>query len=333
MCENVKALISIGGWTGSQYFSSHVGDAQNRTAFVNTCYKLLTDNNLDGLDFDWEYPGTQGMGCNAVSENDSANFILFLSELRTKMGPDYMITLAVSILPFAVGDPTAPSRMTDVSEVANYVDHIAIMAYDINGPYASPEKVGANAPLDDSCADIKSGSATSAVAAWTAAKFPVDKIVLGVPAYGHSFNVPVANALVNDKIALYSTFIHPTPFGDGETAADFGNNKNDACGNPTLPGGVFDFEALISAGFLSAGGSPMTDIWYTMDNCSHTPFLYNKTSEVMVSFDDATSFNSKGQFINDNKLKGFAIWDATGDYNDILLDSISGAMGIESVCS
>ncbi len=71
----------------------------------------------------------------------------------------------------------------------------------------------------------------------------------------------------------------------------------------------------------------------------------------MVSYDDATSFGmdfavlyllhwltmtgcvaAKGKFINDQGLKGFALWNAAGDFDDILLTSISDAMGIETEC-
>jgi len=47
----------------------------------------------------------------------------------------------------------------------------------------------------------------------------------------------------------------------------------------------------------------------------------------MVSFDNAQSFAAKGEFIKKNKLHGFAMWEAGGDYNDILLNSIRGAIG------
>lgn len=37
---------------------------------------------------------------------------------------------------------------------------------------------------------------------------------------------------------------------------------------------------------------------------------------------------AKGNFINDNNLAGFAVWHVGGDFNDILLDAISDAIGI-----
>lgn len=80
------------------------------------------------------------------------------------------------------------------------------MNYDLNGPW-STTGVGPNAPLVDSCSDVKAGSATSAIAAWTGANFPADQILLGLAAYGHSFNVDPSKALdTSGKIASYPAF-------------------------------------------------------------------------------------------------------------------------------
>jgi chitinase len=50
----------------------------------------------------------------------------------------------------------------------------------------------------------------------------------------------------------------------------------------------------------------------------------------MVSYDDARSFAEKGKFIKDMGLRGFAMWEAGGDYDDILLNSIRKAFGFET---
>jgi chitinase len=47
----------------------------------------------------------------------------------------------------------------------------------------------------------------------------------------------------------------------------------------------------------------------------------------MISFDNAQSFTAKGQYIEETGLHGFAMWEAGGDYNDILLDAINKAIG------
>jgi chitinase len=48
------------------------------------------------------------------------------------------------------------------------------MNYDIWGSWSTG--IGPNAPLDDSCAPTQAGSAKSAVAAWTGAKFPANQV-------------------------------------------------------------------------------------------------------------------------------------------------------------
>jgi chitinase len=47
----------------------------------------------------------------------------------------------------------------------------------------------------------------------------------------------------------------------------------------------------------------------------------------MVSYDDVQSFAAKGAYIKNTGLLGFAIWEAAGDYHDMLLDSIHNAAG------
>lgn len=50
--SSVKAMLSVGGWTGARSFSTNVGSSENRTAFVKTIVDLATQFNLDGVDFE-----------------------------------------------------------------------------------------------------------------------------------------------------------------------------------------------------------------------------------------------------------------------------------------
>lgn len=68
----------------------------------------------------WEYPNKQGIGCNVISPNDSANFLLFLQKLRS-MGQSLVLSAAVSLKPFI---DTNGSPMSDVSEFAKVLDYI-----------------------------------------------------------------------------------------------------------------------------------------------------------------------------------------------------------------
>lgn len=319
--HGVSAHISVGGWSGSKYFSSHFQSAENRTAFANTVLNFLNEYNLDGVDFDWEYPGVQGVGCNVVNTNDTANFLAFLQEFRAAVsGKKITISATTPLLPFrdANGQP-----LTDVSEFAKVLDFISIMNYDVNGPW-SP-RLGPNAPLQDSCADTayQFGSAATAVKAWRAAGFPLKKTVLGVPSYGHSYYVTPSDAFANNTkdLAPYPPFSKSkTPLGDG-----WDNTTSvDACGVTQPSGGTWNLRGLVAGGWLSADGKPAQGIYYSYDNCSRTPYLYNENSQVMISYDNAESYAAKGRFIEELGLRGFSMWESGGDYNDILLSAIKG---------
>ncbi|KAG6830483.1 hypothetical protein H0H92_000490 [Tricholoma furcatifolium] len=296
--NGVNALISVGGWSGSEYFSDLVAPAK-RSQFVTVCKNLVTQYNLDGLDFDWEFPGQTGAG-NQFSSSDSSNYFAFLSDLRTALGSDKLITMSVGTSPFLGSDG---NPLSDVSSLAKDISYIAIMNYDIYGTFSST--TGPNAPLDLSCSSQANGnpSATSAVEAWTAANMPANQIVLGVPSYGHTFSASSSQALSGNTISLYSQFS--------------GAGPND---------GDYTFAQMVSAGLLTTSGAPASGIDYLFDSCSQTPFVYDKSSQVLVSYDNAQSFGDKGKFITSKGLKGFAMYDATGDYNNILLDAITATM-------
>ncbi|KZP14641.1 glycoside hydrolase family 18 protein [Athelia psychrophila] len=314
--NNVMAILSVGGWSGSQYFSTAVATPENQTLFVQAALALVQNYSLDGLEFDWEYPNKQGVGCNTISADDSANFLSFLQALRQAPGgANLTLSAAVSITPFVGPDGTP---MSDVSEFAKVLNYIEVMNYDVWGSWSA--SVGPNAPLNDTCAppSDQEGSAVSAVQAWTSANFPANQIILGVASYGHSFSVPQTTAVAADVIAPYPAFSPAQPAGDSWD----GVAGIDQCGNPVAAGGIFDFWGLVDGGFLNANGTSAPGIDYLYDNCSQTPYVYNPTSQVMVAYDDATSFTAKGQFIVDAGLAGFAMWEAGGDLGDILLDAI-----------
>ncbi|KAF9261243.1 endochitinase [Marasmius fiardii PR-910] len=317
--NGVKALVSIGGWSGSQFFSTAVGSPENRTVFVKTVTDLVTQYGLDGLDFDWEYPNLQAQGNNIINPNDTSNYILFLEELRSHpVGKNLIITSAVSITPFnnASGKPSS-----DLSRFAAPQDYITIMNYDIWGPWSAT--VGPIAPLDDSCAvpANQQGSGVSSVAQWTAAGVPLNKLVLGLPTYGQGFTVNPTDAFKNGSTTELAE--HP-PFNASNPPNGDQWDGADARGVVNPAGGMFTFQGLINEGYLATDGTPKLP--YQFDNCSKGAFIYNAEKQVMVAYDSAETWQAKGQYIKKADLAGFAIWHSAGDSNDILLNSVRGAL-------
>lgn len=135
---------------------------------------------------------------------------------------------------------------------------LGIMNYDINGQW-STTGVGPNAPLDDACSTVKAGSATSAIAAWTGAKFPAKQLLLGVAAYGHSFTVDPTVAVVSGALASFPAFIK-----------NITTDGVDQCGNPAGADDDLNFVDLVTQGYLTANGTAADGMTYRFDNCSQT---------------------------------------------------------------
>ncbi|KAJ4490896.1 glycoside hydrolase family 18 protein [Lentinula aciculospora] len=319
--NNVSASLSIGGWGGSQYFSTNVGSAANRTAFVKTVTALATQYDLDGLDFDWEYPNRQGIGCNTINNNDTTNFLSFLQELRQdSTGSKLILSAATSLLPW---NDTSGSPSKDVSGFSKVLDFVAIMNYDVYNILSS--HAGPNSPLNDMCAPAndQTGSAVSSVKAWTDAGMPASQILLGIAAYGHSFVVPESTAFQSSS-STNITNVYPSFNKSAEHLGDRWDTSGgvDICGNFSGPSGVYSYWGLVEEGYINKDGTPKSGIGYLFDNCSQTPFVYGEFNQTWISYDNVQSFALKGQFIKNTGLGGFSMWEAAGDLNDTLLDSI-----------
>ncbi|KAK1994762.1 family 18 glycosyl hydrolase [Colletotrichum falcatum] len=323
--HNVKSLISIGGWAGSLYMSNNIGTPENRTAFVKTCLDLVAQYNLDGLDFDWEYPNRQGLGCNTINPNDTANFALFLQELRQKQPKPLYLTAATSLFPWndAAGAQSANGAL---APFAQSLDYLMVMGYDIYGAWAATG--GPNAPLASSCDPRNNqGGISEGVTKWIGAGIPAEKLVLAVGAYGHGFSVNATSAFTAPGV------LNAYPPQNSSNRFQGGSWDNDPpvdeCGNPQPHSGTYTFRSMITeAKFLDQAGNPAQGIASGYDNCSQTPFIYDEARQIWVSYDDVQSFGAKGKYITSNKLAGFALWETGGDYNNILVDAIRSSVGL-----
>ena len=161
---NFKLLFSIGGWSfPAAYWSLALSTPSNRTTLINECVKYLKANNLQGIDIDWEFPGSQlttkyvqkahscvstGVTCtelgDAAIENpeavegvcvitdqgqlantdDFANLGLFVEEMSVEFRKySFMITIAAGASPDMI-------QRYDFSRMINAIDVWHVMAYD-----------------------------------------------------------------------------------------------------------------------------------------------------------------------------------------------------------
>jgi chitinase len=189
----IKRIISFGGWEFSTSAASYMifrdaVNAANRQTFVDSVISFLNEYDLDGVDFDWEYPGAPDIpDIPASTEEDANNFFLFLNLLSTNMSKNAPgKTLAV----------TAPSsywylKTMPIIPISVVVDYIVYMTYDLHGQWDYD-----NAWADSGCSagnclrsHVNLTETLNAMSMITKAGIPSNKVIIGVSSYGRSFQM------------------------------------------------------------------------------------------------------------------------------------------------
>ena len=119
--KGVRIGLAIGGW-GADGFSQAVRTADSRTKFVKSIMKVIKEYQFDGIDIDWEYPGTGVAGIEYHS-SDKNNLTLFCQELSKAM-KSYREDLILSI---AIAPTIA---YYDLAALNKYIDIFNVMTYD-----------------------------------------------------------------------------------------------------------------------------------------------------------------------------------------------------------
>lgn len=162
---DVKVCLSIGGW-GSGRFSEMAATEAGRKDFALDCARVIRQYNLDGIDLDWEYPTSSAAGISSSPE-DTENFTLLMKEIRSAIGPDMLLTLASA----------ASAKFIDFEAILPVIDWVNVMSYDMGRP---PRH---NAALRRS--PNAGFTMEGALERHLAAGIPKEKIVMGMPFYGH----------------------------------------------------------------------------------------------------------------------------------------------------
>ena len=80
--SNLTVLLAVGGWNaGSSNFSIMAQDPDHRASFIHSSVSYLKKYEFDGLDIDWEYPGSDGSDYGGRPE-DKQNFVLLIQEFK-----------------------------------------------------------------------------------------------------------------------------------------------------------------------------------------------------------------------------------------------------------
>lgn len=278
----LKILISVGGWSWSGSFSDVALTEESRTIFADSCVDFIVKYKLDGIDIDWEYPVSGGFPNNIRRTEDKQNFTLLMKRLREKLDARGKIDGKYYILTFAGAIDISYLKNIEVKKLSHYVDYVNVMTYDIHG--FMDQYTDFNAPLfiNDDEAPQDKWSVDSGIHAWLKAGLQKDKIIMGIPFYGHLYeDVP------NINHGLYQPFTKLNQISYADLVE---------C-NINAPGFKRYFHTE-----------------------SKVPWLFNGTT--FISYDDEKSIKIKADYINKKELGGAMIWELGQDYNNELLNTI-----------
>ena len=287
---HLLVLLSVGGWSGSKYFSDVAATPLARSRFSASCLSLVEEYSLDGLDIDWEYPVTGGKATDHKRKSDKENLVLLLKQLRSDLDalphPQHpLLTIATT---------GYRNHLNDLSlkEIAAAVDWSNLMGYDFNE--MQPKRTSHHSGLfawsttQTLNADaIKFANSDAAVQWYLDHGVPAAKVVLGLPFYGQAWtNVPDQNH------GLFAPY-------------------RDRLGE----------DGTLSYREIEQTYLPAYDRYW--DDQAKIPWLYNKRTIIMISYEDAESIAAKAKYVIQKQLGGIMFWDlGQDDSRSPLLEAI-----------
>ncbi|MCX5402836.1 glycoside hydrolase family 18 protein [Streptomyces sp. NBC_00335] len=197
---NLKVLISLGGWSWSTHFSDAALTPASRKALVSSCIDLYIKGNLpqdgsrggagsaaglfDGIDLDWEWPGSSGDTDTTFRPEDKKNFTALVHEFRTQLDDYARSQKRKAKYELSAFVPTAPAKIDagfDVRRIMRDLDFVTLQGYDfhVSGEATTAQQSALYARNDF--------SVDGTVDAWERRGAPAHKLVMGMPFYGQGW--------------------------------------------------------------------------------------------------------------------------------------------------
>ena len=152
--NKVKVLVSLRDDDRGEFVKALIN---NKSVLVDNLLIYAKENNLDGIDFDFEDWGREGI---------VPHLLAFAKEFHQKKPEHLLFTCAVNVYDRGY-----------TKEWHTWFNLINIMTYDVHGPWNTE---GQHSPYEESLAAIE---------LWkNRLEAPANKLTLGLPFYGYSWN-------------------------------------------------------------------------------------------------------------------------------------------------
>ncbi|KAL2193085.1 hypothetical protein P885DRAFT_46060 [Corynascus similis CBS 632.67] len=206
--QGVKKIVSLGGWDfsalpGTFMILREAAQPGNRDIFKRNIISFINEHNLDGIDLDWEYPGAPDIPDIPYDDPvNGLNYYRLLASIKAEVGSSKSVSFAAPASFWYL-------RAYPVKQMAEALDYIVFMTYDLHGQWDAGNKWTSPGCSTGNClrSHVNETETKDALAMITKAGAPSNKVLVGVSSYGRSFKMAQAGC-------------------DGESCLFTGGNRN-----------------------------------------------------------------------------------------------------------
>ncbi|KAL3475669.1 glycoside hydrolase superfamily [Aspergillus californicus] len=204
--EGVNRIVSFGGWGYSINSANYdvLREAmapENVDTFIVNIMSFIVENGLDGVDFDWEYPGASDVPSLSLGLlSDGPNYLAFLRKLKKIFPRDKSISMAAPASYWYL-------RVFPIEEMWYHLDYIVYMTYDLHGQWDYDNPLAQDWCEKGNClrSHVNLTETRYSLAMITKAGVPRNMIAVGVASYGRAFGMTKAGCTWPE-----CTFVGPT---------------------------------------------------------------------------------------------------------------------------
>ncbi|WKT41919.1 Chitinase II [Fusarium oxysporum f. sp. vasinfectum] len=160
----------------------------NREAFANEVVRYVKDHDLDGVDFDWEYPGAPDLSdIPNGSPDEPASYLKFLQLVTSKLPSNKSLSIAAPASFWYL-------KQFPIAAISRTVNYIVYMTYDLHGQWDYESPWASDGCPKGSClrSHVNLTETESSLAMVAKAGVEARKLVVGVSSYGRSFKMSSA---------------------------------------------------------------------------------------------------------------------------------------------